>query len=334
MSKGTLWFAIVAGLLVLIELAGGTVQDFFFREQKLNQKALTKATKQLRLKERSLRRMEVAIEKFKDRSKMSLNGDAAKASIEYQEYLVRLTDACSLSSVMVGSSQPERVEELGHVLHFSIQATGTTEQFGKLIDGFNQTEALHRLSHVNIFQSLGPDSPTHSITMDIALLVLDAAEENSDINRSITPPSSDQMTDLFSSIDIFRRPGSGIQDGSPLTSMFGNMLQNLPPTVPENQEPTIPAESPTPPPEPVVEKPDPKSNVRLVGVMQKGEKKYAMFFNSLDNQQYALEEQSPFEGMGIDARITRIAQTDVWLIFDDNELRLSIGDLFNQAIKD
>ncbi len=106
------------------------MQDLFFREVKINQQALMKTSKQLRLKERSLRQVEVAIAKFKDRAKMSLNGDSAKASIEYQEYLVRLTEACDLAPVIISSSKPERLEGLGHVLHFSLQATGSTEQFG------------------------------------------------------------------------------------------------------------------------------------------------------------------------------------------------------------
>ncbi len=161
----------------------------------------------MRLKELAARQATAITRNFQERIKLNFESDLAKARLTYQEYLLRLTEACALGSVMISSSQPERLEELGHVLHFSVQAIGTTEQIGRLIDGFYQTEALHRISHLNIFQSLGPDSPTHSLTLDVAVLVL---ESDTDSKGNLASPAGHLLKDLFASQDIFRRRASGV----------------------------------------------------------------------------------------------------------------------------
>ncbi len=99
------------------------------------------------------------------------------------------------------------------------------------------------------------------------------------------------------------------------------------------QEPTVIPQSTVSLSEPVVEKPDPKSHVRW-WVIQKDGKKYAMFFNLLDNQQRAFEEKSALEDIGVAARIARISPTDIWLVLDDDEERLPIGGLLNETVKE
>ena len=341
MSNITKWLAGIAGLLVSFEVAGPTMYQLFFHQLDSQRQALVKVSRQLTVKEKALHQAKLTVRKFEQRAKLNFETDIAKARLSYQEYLLRLSDACALNSVMISSSQPERLDELGHILNFSVQATGTTEQFGKLIDGFYRTEALHRLSHVNIFQSLGPDSPTHSLALDVGLLVLDANANSSETNSSgtLSPPSAHALRDLFGARDIFRKSvlGTGPQTESSLASGM-NMISNLFGSLPAAAEAPATPQFAEPPPVPQpIEQPaapmDPKANLRLVGIIAKGPTKVALFCDVTKDVQYSLAEKSDLREMGIDARITAIDVNDVRLVEDDQSLQLALGELYNAAVK-
>ena len=339
MSAITKYLGALAGLLILIEVMGPSVYGLFFQQCESNRRTLKEISQQLRTKELALRQAEATTNRYEQRAKLNFESDQAKAQVMYQEYLVRLTDACTLNSVMINCSQPERVEELGYVLHFSLQTTGTTDQFGRLIDGFYKTDALHRLTHLSVFQSLGPDAPIHSLTMEIALLVLSDVPSST---SKLAPPTN-ALQDSFASVDIFRRRlaepsapslASGMEM---LSSIFSNIsaqppeLSSAPTAIPIVQEPA--------PVEPVQEPPvaapidDPKSNLRLVGIIQKGSVKHAIFFDMVNNLQHAFTEHSSLEAMKINAEITQIQEADVRLVENNQQLQLSLGELYTEAVK-
>lgn len=334
----------IAAVLLLYELAGPSVDSLLFKQCESNRQALRKISQQLRTKELALRQAEATAKRFEQRLQLNFEPDHAKAQVLYQEFLVRLSDACDLKSVMINCSQPERLEELGFILHYSLQSTGTTEQFGKLIDGFYKTSALHRVTHLSIFQSLGPDAPVHSLTMDIALLVL---SDTTNADSKLSPPPTHQLKDSFASVDIFRRrltpitqtPTSSVVSGMEmLNRMFnGNSAR---PSVPSSEN------SVSPPPfeeplnesviEPQSEEPkaeNPKASLRLVGIIQKGEKKYAIFFDMGQNVQHRFTVQSSLQEVQIDARITHIQDGQVRLQENNQQLELSLGELYSEAAK-
>lgn len=335
MSNITKWLGAIAGLLIIAEVAGPTLHGLFFQQLEQNQQQLTTVSRQLRIKELALRQAEATTRKFLERAQLNFEPDVARARLGYQEYLLRLSDACALNSVMVSSAQPERLDELGFIVHFSIQATGTTEQFGKMIDGFYRTEALHRLAHIKIFQSLGPDSPTHSLTLEGALLVLDSTASST---GALTLPPSGLYEDVFASHDIFRKrmavsqtqPESSITSGIDMLSGLFNSLPAPPPEPPSPQ----PEASPAPPvleEQPAIA--DPKANLRLVGIISNGSRKYAIFYDIGRELQHTLNEDSDLQELGINARVSQILPHDVRLIEADQQMELQLGKLYSEASK-
>ncbi len=341
MSFVTKILGAIALVLIVAEIGGPAIYESLFGQLETNQQLLQKLAGQLRIKERALHKAQSTLDQFAGRAKLNFESDVAKARLSYQEYLLRLTEACGLSSVMISNSQPERVETLGSVLHFSLQATGTTDQFGRVLDGFYRTRALHRLTHVSVFQSLGPDSPTHSLNMDVAVLILDAIHGS---DGTLAVPSTSQLKDVFASHDIFRRRSDLSNTSQDSVAAGMNMLSQIFSSLPTAQPGNPPETTPPPPIEPQPETPaqpeaptqplsNPKATVRLVGLINKGSTKYAFFVDVDRDLQYTATEETPLEKLGIDAHIVEIQNGRVLLVENGQELALALGQAYQEAVK-
>jgi hypothetical protein len=321
---------ILAGLLVaalLLGLGGDQIHDWFYGELIERQRTLKKLSQQVNEKQLELRRAKLTCDTFNANLAKSLSADPANAQVTYQEYLIHASESCQLADVLVSSSQPEPVEGLGSILHFSIQGSGETEKIGKFIDAFYRTEALHRLSHLNIYQALGPDAPTHSFSLDVEVLILSEANANAS-SVAIEIPKSFKLENLFASRDIFRRPQIRETPAPQATSdALSDLLSQLTKsTKPEKQPP--PQELTrvvTPPP------PDPKGLVRLVGVIENGDNRSAIFFDSLSGQHQTLTESTSLTKLGIDSQIIEIRRSTVVLQDANTLLELGLGELFKEA---
>ncbi|TWT94218.1 hypothetical protein [Neorhodopirellula pilleata] len=302
--------ALVASLLFGLSSSGP--MDWITGPIAHQQVLLTDAKNSLRAKELEMRRAEISIAQLQDKRSESLHRDPSKAQVSYQEYLIRMSDRFGLESVVVSSGQPEAVEGLGHLLHFNIEGAGATSSIGKWIDGFFRTETLHRLARLQVYQSLGPDSPTHRFAMNVEVLTLASGSDGPDVLPVRLPPVG-VADDLFASHDIFRRPQPKIAkavETSPSTaSIWGNFLAQLPKSSEPDPERAAP-KTKSNPPEP---KPDPRKSVRFVGVIGNGNSRVAMFMDSRNGKRFALGRNETLTSFGINSEIVQIQSNSIVL---------------------
>ena len=277
--------AAILGLALIVGLGGDQLYDLLVGEAAAQKVAMNRTANALAQKQLELRKCEAVAETLQAGRKQSLHADPAKAQVHYQEFLVQLAEACKLNSVVISNAEPEAIDGLGHILPFSIQGSGETSQIGKLIDAFHKTDELHRLSHVNVFQSSGPSSPTHGFHIDVELLTLDDASKEHD-DRTINRPDANELSNLFAERDIFRRTRSKPK------LVTTKRLRNRKPATPKpaktkpkpTPKPPIPKPKPPAPPEP-----DPREFVRLVGIITEDQSRAALVLRRAKTQTHVIQ---------------------------------------------
>ena len=303
--------AAILALSLIIGLGGDQLYDLLLGEAAAQKVTLNRTANALAQKQLELRRCELVASKIDAGREQSLHTDPAKAQVHYQEFLVQLTEACKLTSVVISNAEPEAIDGLGHILPFSVQGSGETAQIGKLIDAFHKTDELHRLSHVNVFQSSGPDSPTHGFHIDVELLTLDDAEKANG-NRTIDRPESSELKNLFAERDIFRRSRSKPKLVSTKQTRNRNRKQTTPRKPTKPKPVAIPKATPKPKP-PAPPKPDPREFVRLVGIITEGQSRAALFYDLQKRTRISLRIGASTRELGIPRLVTKISSNSVIL---------------------
>lgn len=323
-------------IILLIGFSGETIYNAAFGELETHRSDLRIRTQRLNEAKIALRKTEAECDRFARRLAFGLPVDPAKATVVYQEYLLRLADVCELKSVVISNSQPEHNEPLGFLLNFSMQGSGPTAGIGRFIDGFYKTDTLHRLSRLTVFQSLGPDSPEHSFLFDIEVLTLARHQGAGEPLQILETPSKPALQSLFSVRDVFRRPQAKPiparkQTPTLADSFFAGFSQPAnavePKVAAEPPVVTRPQPSPSPPP------PDPRDSLRLVGIINEGSTVSALFYDPLKKQQFAVMQSQALPRLGFQAIFVG-TNGDAVLVqeADQRLLELRMGDVYRKAI--
>lgn len=319
MTRNSKILAAFLATIVGVSGASEPIYNLIWGKVVRQREQLAVVERQLQAKQLELRKSQVACERFEEQQKRSLHAEPSKAQLAYQEYLVRLTSQCDLKSVVISSGQPERVEGVGHKLHFSVQGEGMTRDIGKLIDGIYRTDVLHRVSHLNVFQSRGPNSSTHSFAMDVEVMNLRGVRSNE--NAIVATPPSKELQSVFSGRDFFRREATKpaftvASSGSPFT------VRSSKPPAPK------PTAKPKPIPKPRIDK---KTQVRFVGILQGNDRATAVFLDTSNGREQSLREEDTLKPMGLQAKIIRIERDQVVLQEEDRLLHLPLGKTISAA---
>lgn len=135
----------------------------------------------------------------------SLPDDLSVASVMYQEWLLQLCGDAGLESPVIIPGSPIAVEDVGHRLPFTVQATAPIRQIGGFLDRFQRNPLLHRLSHVSI-SSESRSSSRRRFTITIEALALAGTPVPDSLPRT-APRRVDEkpLSELFARADPFRR---------------------------------------------------------------------------------------------------------------------------------
>jgi hypothetical protein len=236
----------------------------------------------------------------------SLPSDPELASVQYQEYLIRCLEGSGWDSPIITGASPIQLDGVGSKLQFTVQANATSAQVGAFLDQFFGTDLLHQINFLSIQQQGGANSPVHSVSAGIDVLVLDG---NRDAVPILEPRTeSFQAEAALAANDIFGCEKSYIDEKSVLTSFSENTSE-------ENQ---------TDPLSPI--QPDPKETVRLIGVIQRDETWMAMFFDSESGKHVTLPPGSTLEFLGIEAKIISIRSNSIQILLGQSIQQLDLGN--------
>lgn len=254
----------------------------------------------------------------------SLPSDPAMACVKYQEYLIRCLEKSGLKSPIVSSASRIPMDGVGVKVHFTVQASATSAQIGSFLDHFFATETLHQINYLTVYQSGGPDSVEHAMSVGIEVLVLEGNRET--MPNLIPRREKNGAANALAANDIFRRPSKPIVPIAE-ASMLTSILQSLTSEVkqPTAMVVTTTVEVPSIP-EPVAQLPaDPKETVRLIGVIERGKSRVALFYDSQTGKQAMVELNGNLQELGIDANIRQIGKDSVLLSLGDSTQELKLG---------
>ena len=254
----------------------------------------------------------------------SLPSDPAMACVKYQEYLIQCLEKSGLTSPVVTGASPIPIDDVGVKIHFTVQASATSAQIGKFLDHFFATETLHQINFLTVYQSGGPDSVEHAMSVGIEVLVLEGYRETM---PNLTPRrEKNGAAKALAMNDIFRRPSKSTEplaDSSMLTSILQSFTAEV--KQPTEMVVTTTVEMPTMP-EPVTQQlAEPKETVRLIGVIERGKSRLALFYDSQTGRQVMLEVNGNLHELGIEAIVKKIEKDSVLLVLGDTTQQMKLG---------
>lgn len=254
----------------------------------------------------------------------SLPNDPAMACVKYQEYLIRCLETSGLKSPIVTGASPIPMDGVGVKVHFTVQASATSAQIGSFLDHFFATDTLHQINFLTVYQSGGPDAVEHAMSVGIEVLVL---EGNRDAMPNLTPHrKTNGAAKALAANDIFRRPSKPTEPIAE-ASMLTSILQSFSSEVKQPTEMVVTTTVEVPAmPEPVAQlQAEPKETVRLIGVIERGKSRVALFYDSQTGKQAMVEVNGSLQELGIDANVQQIDKDSVQLDIGDSKQQLKLG---------
>lgn len=299
--------------------------------------------------DRELARIELAQRSLREANRQSLPPDPSVAATLYQNWLIELAHASSLTNAIVTPSQPLYEEGLGHRLSMTLQADASAPQIALCIVRFHQMPLLHRLSHATITETGGSTKGTLRVTLTCealslasceprqSLLCVEATESKIDTlpsepsslisnSHGITPTSN-----TASSIANGSSPEKTMLSDSPLSSLvelfqMSRPFQRVEP-IPPKPVATKPAA--TKPPAPI----NPLGQIRFVGTWHNGNRQEAWFFDDASRREFVVAEQGSLKIESLQGRLLKISTNELSIEVSGEIHQLALGQRLSQLCR-
>jgi hypothetical protein len=191
-------FRIVMALfaLLLLWLGGGQVVSYLRAPLDRKRTQAAGLAKRIEKASAQLRRTKKAAEDLRFWQECALPSDPVAARSEYQAWLLDLVGRTELAGPSVSSGEPALRGNLYYTISFSLQASGTLEQWTRFLFDFYRAGHLHQIRSIGIT----PIGRKDEVTLSLAIEAL--ALPNADRIDRLTAKTADRLA--FDSLEDYR----------------------------------------------------------------------------------------------------------------------------------
>jgi len=183
-------------VLLLLWLAGEQVISYLRAPLDRKRNHAAQLAKRIEKASTRLRRAEKAAGKLKSWQERALPSDPAAARSEYQAWLLELVGRTELAGPSVSSGEPALRGGLYYTINFSLQATGTLDQWTRFLFDFYRAGHLHQIRSIGIT----PIGRKDELTLSLAIEAL--ALPSADRIDTLTAETADRLA--FDTLEDYR----------------------------------------------------------------------------------------------------------------------------------